>query len=86
MRKKISEEEIVRALKWADQGVGIKDMANKAGVSIQTIYRWKSLYQGMKASAIKRVRLLERENKKLKRVLSRLKGERDMLKEVLSKY
>lgn len=86
MRKKISEEEIVRALKWADQGVGIKDMANKAGVSIQTIYRWKSLYQGMKASAIKRVRLLERENKKLKRVLSRLKGERDMLKEVLSKH
>ena len=69
MRKsKFSETQIVSILKEGDAGVAVKDLCRRHGISDATYYKWKSRYGGMEASDLKRVRELEDENARLKRM------------------
>jgi putative transposase len=73
MRKsKFTETQIVSILKQADAGVPVKDLCRQAGISVATYYQWKSKFGGMEASELKRVRELEEENSRLKRLYADL--------------
>eukprot|EP01032_Pedospumella_encystans_P003606 gene3606-4272_t len=69
-RKRFSEEQIIGVLKESEAGMKTADLARRHGVSEATIYNWKSKYGGMEVSEAKRLRELEDENAKLKRLLA----------------
>lgn len=71
MRKsKFSEEQIIGFLKQAEAGVPVADVCRKGGFSDATFYKWRSKFGGMEASDAKRLRALEEENSKLKKLLA----------------
>ncbi|MBB5052871.1 putative transposase [Afipia massiliensis] len=69
-RKRFSEEQIAFALRQADSGTTIEEICRKMGVSEPTFYRWKKVYAGMGVAEIRRLKQLEDENAKLKRVVA----------------
>jgi putative transposase len=69
---KFTETQIVSILKQADAGVPVKDVCRQAGISVPTYYKWKSKYGGLEASELRRVKELEAENAKLKRMYAEL--------------
>jgi putative transposase len=71
-KSKFSETEIVSILKQGDAGVAVKDLCRQAGISTATYYQWKLKYGGMEASDLKRVKELESENARLKRLYAEL--------------
>ncbi len=85
MKSRFSTEQIIRILQKQESGVKTKDIVREYGISEQTFYRWKSKYGGMSVSEAKRLKELEAENAKLKRLL----GDKELqilgLKEALSK-
>ncbi len=86
MRKsRFSEEQIIGALKEAEGGAPISDVCRKVGVSAFTFYKWRKRYSGLSVSEAKRMRELEGENSKLKRLVADLSLDNLALKEVLSK-
>ena len=84
-RLKYSESQIVGILKEADAGVMVKEICRKYGVSDATYYKWKSKYGGLEMSDVRRLRELEAENAKLKRMYAELSLENDSLKALISK-
>lgn len=84
-RKRFSEEPIAFALRQADSGMTIEEICRKMGISEPTFYRWKKVYAGMGVTEIRRLRQLEDENAKLKRVVADLTLDKAMLQEVLRK-
>src|SRR6056297_486937 len=69
MRKsKYSEEQIIGALKRAEQGVAVKDICRELGISNATFYQWRSKYGGLEASDLRRLKELETENRRLKQM------------------
>ena len=84
-RKRFSEEQIAFALKQAESGTTIDEICRKMGVSEPTFYRWKKVYAGMGVSEIRRLKQLEDENAKLKRVMADLTLDKAMLQDVLRK-
>lgn len=86
MRKsRFSESQIVAVLKEADSGIPIKDLIRKHGISMPTYYKWKSRYGGMDAAELARVRELEQENSKLKRMYADLALENAAIKDLIAK-
>lgn len=86
MRKsKFSETQIVSILKEGDAGVLVKDLCRRHGISDATYYKWKSRYGGMDASDLKRVRELEDENARLKRMYADLALENTAMKDLIAK-
>jgi putative transposase len=81
-------EQIIRKLRDADQslagGATITDVARQLGVSEQTYHRWRNQYGGMKADDAKRLRELEKENARLKKIVGNQALDIDMLKEISS--
>ena len=69
-RKRFSEEQIIGVLKEHDSGVKTADLCRKHGISEATFYNWKSKYGGLEVSEAKRLRVLESENAKLKKLLA----------------
>lgn len=67
-KSRFTETQIISILKQADAGVPVKDICRQAGISIPTYYQWKSKYGGLEASELRRVKELESENAKLKRM------------------
>ena len=84
-RSKYSESQIVCILKEADAGMPVKEICRKYGISDATYYKWKSKYGGLEVSDVRRLRELETENAKLKRMYAELSLENDALKDLISK-
>lgn len=86
MRKsKFSEVQITAILREAEAGVAVKEVARKHGISAATFYQWRSKYGGMEASDLRRIRELEQENSRLKRLYADLSLDHSILKEALTK-
>ncbi len=85
MKKRYTEEKVVRILREFEQGRSVVDLAREHCVSDQTIYRWKRKFGGMEVTDIKRFRELEKENAELKKLVADLSLERRALKDVISK-
>ena len=86
MRKsKSSESQIVAILKDAESGVPVADLLRKHGVSKATFFKWRSRYGGASVADVKRLRELEAENAKLKRMYADLAIENAAIKDVLNR-
>ena len=85
MKKRYSEEQIVRILGEAARG-NVAGVCRKHGISDQTYYNWKKKYDGMGVADVRRLRLLDEENRKLKRLLAEKELDIDALKALLEKY
>lgn len=84
-KSKFSETQIVSILKRGDAGVPVKDLCRQAGISPATYYQWKSKYGGMDASDLKRVKELEAENARLKRLYAELVLDNAAMKDLIAK-
>ncbi len=82
---KFTEEQIAFALRQADLGTAVDEVCRKMGVSQATFFRWKQKYGGLGPSELRRLRQLEEENHKLKRLVADLSLDKAMLQEVLAK-
>lgn len=85
MKKRFSEEQIIRALKRLEAGEAVKDLARELGVHMQTIYEWRKKFGGMEVSDLRRLKELEAENAKLKRLYANAMITIDDLKYINSK-
>ena len=84
-KKRHTEAQIIAALKQVEGGRRVEDVAREAGVSQHTIYAWKAKYGGMEVTEAQRLRSLEDENLRLKRLVADLSLDREMLKAVIAK-
>jgi putative transposase len=84
-KKRHTEAQIIAALKQVEAGRRVEDVAREAGVSQHTIYAWKAKYGGMEVNEAQRLRSLEDENSRLKRLVADLSLDREMLKAVIAK-
>lgn len=84
-RSRYTEEQIAFALRQAEHGTPVKDVIRKMGISEQTFYRWKKKYGGLGTSELRRLKMLEEENRKLKQMVADLSLDKVMLQDVLSK-
>ena len=85
MKKRFSEEQIVGILREAEAGVAIKELCRKHGFSEASYYAWRSKYGGMEVSDVKRLKSLEAENARLKRLLAESLLENEVTREALRK-
>ena len=84
-RKRYSDEQIAFALRQAENGTLVEEICRKLGVSEATFYRWKKQFAGMGVVEIWRLKQLEEENEKLKRLVADLSLDKSMLQDVLRK-
>ena len=84
-RSRYSEEQIIGILKEQEAGIPVAELCRKHGVSDASIYKWKAKFGGMDASEAKRLRALEDENAKLKRMLADAMLDNAALKDLLGK-
>lgn len=86
MKRRFTEEQIIGILGEAEAGVKVKDLCRQHNVTEQTYYRWKSKYSGMSVSELRRLKELEKENQRLKKLVAEKELHIDALKEVVKKY
>lgn len=84
-RKRFTEEQIIKALQQHESGVKVAEICRDFGIVEQTFYRWKSKFGGMDVSEAKRLRALEDENARLKKMLADQMLENAAIKDALSK-
>ena len=84
-RSRFTEEQIIAILKEQEAGVPTADVCRRHGVSSATFYKWKAKFGGLEVSEAKRLRQLEDENSKLKKLLAEAMLDNAMLKEITSK-
>jgi putative transposase len=82
-RKRYREEKIISILKEHEAGATVRDLSRRHGVSENTIHRWKAKFGGMDVSDAKKLRALEQENQKLKRLLAEAELDKAALKELV---
>jgi putative transposase len=86
MRKsRYNEAQIIKILKEAEAGVPIEDLCRQYGIARSTYYNWKSKYGGMEVSQLKRLKELEEENRRLKRMYADLSLDHEILKDIIEK-
>ena len=85
MKKRYSEEQIIKAIKQHEAGAKVEDICREMGISSGTFYNWRSKYAGLEINEAKRLRELESENAKLKRLLAEKLLEVEAMKEVVAK-
>jgi putative transposase len=84
-KSRFTEEQIIEALKRMEAGQKPKELARELGVSEATLYAWRNKYGGMEVSDARRLRELEDENNRLKRLVADLSLDREALKSVIRK-
>ncbi len=84
-KSRFTETQIVTILNEADAGITVQDVCRKHGISPATYYKWKSKYGGLSASELKRIKELEQENSRLKKMYADLSLENDALKDLIAK-
>ena len=84
-RKRYTEEQIIAVLKEAQSGLNIMELCRKHGISDATFYNWRAKYGGMEINDLRRLRVLEEENRKLKRLVADQALDILALKEINSK-
>jgi putative transposase len=82
-RKRYSEEKIISILKEHEAGASVPDLSRRHGIVENTIYRWKAKYGGMEVSDAKKLRELETENAKLKKLLAEAELDKAAMKEII---
>ncbi len=82
---RFTEEQIVRVIKAVEGGLPVADACRQFGVSKNTLYAWRRKYAGLEVSDAKRLKGLEDENRRLKRVVADLTLDKQMLQDVLSR-
>jgi len=85
VKKRFSEEQIIGFLREADKGVAVKELCRKHGFSEASYYLWRSKYGGMDVSDAKRLKALEIENARLKKLLAESMLENEVTREALRK-
>jgi len=85
MKKRYSEEQIIKAIKQHESGAKVDDICREPGISTGTFYSWRSKYAGLEVNEAKRLRELEVENTKPKKLLAEKLLEVEAMKDVLSK-
>jgi len=85
VKKRFSEEQIIGFLREADKGVPVKELCRKHGFSEASYYLWRSKFGGMDVSDARRLKVLEAENAKLKKLLAETLLENEVTKEALRK-
>ena len=85
MKKRFLEEQIIGFLREADKGVAVKELCRKHGFSEASYYLWRSKFGGMDVSDAKRLKALEAENARLKKLLAESKLENEVTREALRK-
>ena len=83
--RRYSEAQVVRILQEVDSGIPVVEAARRHGVSPATIHRWKGKYGGMTVSDLRRLKALEEENARLKRIVAQQAMDIELLKEISSK-
>jgi putative transposase len=85
MKKRYTEAQIVFALRQATSGTPVAEITRKMGISGMTFYRWKKQFADMGVSEVRRLKDLEEENRRLKRLVADLTLDKQILQDVLSK-
>ena len=85
MKKRFSEEQIIKVLKEHEAGAGTGDLCRRHGISHGTFYKWKAKFGGLDVSDARKLRALEIENARLKRLVADLSLDNAILKDVNSK-
>jgi putative transposase len=85
-RRRFSDEQIIAALKENEAGVRVDELCRRHGISSATFYAWRKKFGGMEASDAKRLRELESENAKLKRIVAEQMLDMTAMKELLQKH
>jgi putative transposase len=82
-KSKFNEQQIAFILRQAEEGTTVEEVCRKAGISIQTYYRWRQKYGGLMPSEMKRLKQLEEENLRLKKIVANLSLDKEMLQDVV---
>ena len=85
MKKRFSEEQVIKAIKQHEAGTKVDEICRQLGISNGTFYNWRSKYAGLEVNEAKRLRELELENNKLKKLLAEELLENEAMKDVLTK-
>lgn len=85
MKKRFTEEQIIHVLKEHTAGGNVKELCRRHGISGTTLYKWKAKYGGMDVSDARKLRALESENAKLKKLVADLSLDKVALQDLLSK-
>jgi len=85
MKKRFTEAQIAFCLRQAESGTTVAEIIRKMGISEVTFYRWKKKYGGLGVSELRRLKQVEDENRRLKRLVADLTLDKQILQEVLSK-
>jgi len=83
--KKFTEGQIVFALRQAEEGIKVAEVCRKMGISEATFYNWKKKYGGLGVSELRRLKMLEEENMKLKQIVADLSLDKQMLQDIIKK-
>jgi len=84
-KSQYTSEQIVFALRQAESGTPVTEVCRKMGIVEQTFYRWKKKYIGLGVAEVRRLKILEDENRKLKQLVADLSLDKQMLQDVLRK-
>ena len=84
-RSRYTAEQVAFAIRQAESGTSVPEVCRKMGIAEQTFYRWKRKFAGMGVAEVRKLRVLEEENRKLKQLVADLSLDKQMLQDVLRK-
>ncbi len=85
MKKRFTDEQIVKVLQEAESGGSVRDICRKHNVTEQTFYRWRKQFDGMEMADVKKLKALHQENEELKKIVAELTLDNRMLRDINSK-